>query len=94
MVEEGKSYWRTYPWPPVLGGAPVAPSVMVRAVTLKLREVLMNGRKAVLDKAVRIIVIVEMLMYERGFVRWRSGEQEMEETDKLGEGGGQLHAIG
>lgn len=46
---------KAYPWPPVLGGAPVSPSAIARAVVEKA-AVRMGRRAAVLAKVVRSIV--------------------------------------
>lgn len=43
-----------YPWPPVLGGAPVSPSAMARAVVLKVAR--RGSRAALLVRVVRSIV--------------------------------------
>lgn len=46
----------TYPAPPVLGGAPVSPSLMARAVVLKAAR--MGRKTAVLVRVVRSIFVL------------------------------------
>ena len=48
---------RTYPAPPVLGGAPVSPAAMTRVVVAKVRE--SRAGRASLAMEVRIIVAVD-----------------------------------
>lgn len=51
----GREHLRTYPWPPVLGGAPVSPSPMARAVVVNAAR---RGRRAaVLVRVVRSILV-------------------------------------
>ena len=53
MATTGSS--ETDPWPPTLGGAPVSPSAMARAVVVKAAR---KGRKtAVLVKVVRSMML-------------------------------------
>lgn len=52
----------TYPWPPVLGGAPVSPSAMARAVVEKVAR---RGRKAAV-----LVKVVRSMMGERGGYGW------------------------
>jgi hypothetical protein len=52
----------TYPWPPALGGAPVSPAAMARALVTKVA--LRGRRAAVLVKVVRSIL---MRTYSKGW---------------------------
>jgi hypothetical protein len=47
---------KTHPWPPDLGGAPVSPADMARAVVAKVRE--SSAGRASLVMEVRIILAV------------------------------------
>lgn len=46
----------SYPWPPVLGGAPVSPSPMARVVVVKALEEVRREGRASLVKVVRSIL--------------------------------------
>lgn len=58
----------THPWPPVLGGAPVSPAAMARAVVVKAAR---RGRKA----AVLMKVVRSMLGNWQCLVWWESGKR-------------------